>query len=257
MNQLAVSKPKNWGQVLGGKRTYQLHKEIFDKGRLKAIRLAKERAGTDKPSDTSIPLSEELCEFLGAFIGDGFTNKYGRHYQTQIIGDPILDFHYYHFVLKPLIIKLFNYKPYIYKNGRGLKFSLGSKRIFEILTRRFNFPKGVKCYTVKIPEEIMNSEDRFIRATLIGMFNTDGGVGFDKRKIYKKPYIRINYTSASIDLIDQLKDLLSRFSINYTYYFQDDITQMIQINGEANVKDFIKKIGFTNKRHLDKIQYLL
>ena len=37
----------------------------------------------------------------------------------------------------------------------------------------------------------------------------------------------------------------------------DTIAYQIQINGEKNVKLFLKKIGFSNKRHLNKVSHLL
>ena len=60
-----------------------------------------------------MPLSEELCEFVGAVIGDGFTNVYGHLYQTQITGDKVLDFKYYFDRLKPICEKIFNITPKI------------------------------------------------------------------------------------------------------------------------------------------------
>jgi len=42
----------------------------------------------DKHSfDINLGLSTKLCEFVGAFIGDGFTRQYHNHYLTQFTGD--------------------------------------------------------------------------------------------------------------------------------------------------------------------------
>ena len=49
----------------------------------------------------NMPLSEELCEFLGCFIGDGFTNKYNRTGQTQFAGDSRFDQQYYKEIIIP------------------------------------------------------------------------------------------------------------------------------------------------------------
>jgi hypothetical protein len=87
------------------------------------------------------------------------------------------------------------------------------------------------------------------------MFNTDGGVGLDKRTIYKKPYIRVNYTSASPKLIEQLHTLLLNFHIPHSVNKRDN-AQSVQINGEKNVKRFLKNIGFSNPRSLNKVLYL-
>ena len=72
-------KPVNWGASLGGKITWKKHPEIFERGR---VALRKKIRRVSPSFDLNQPLSEELCEFLGSFSGDGFTNKYGSHYQT-------------------------------------------------------------------------------------------------------------------------------------------------------------------------------
>ena len=95
-----------------------------------------------------------------------------------------------------------------------------------------------------------------IGAVLRGMFDTDGGIGLDKRKTYKKPYIRINYTSVSEVLIKQISDILFKINLLHSIHKRGNAF-MIQINGEKNVKKFISEIGFSNSRHLKKVRYLV
>ena len=154
-------------------------------------------------------------------------------------------------------MKLFNISPKITVIASGMYVNLYSKRVFELLTKRFNIPAGIKCYTVEIPKEILNSSQIMINYTLRGMFNADGGVGFDKRHSYKKPYVRINYTSTSHRLISQIHDILQKYKISHSIHGKKDCkAKQIQINGEKNVKLFIKKIGFSNPRQLKKLEYL-
>lgn len=244
---------ENWGQIKGGKLTYSKHKNLFDLGRKKPKKFKKDLVKYN--FDIEMSLSEELCEFIGVVIGDGFTNKYENHYQTQITGDSKLDKDYYENTLKPICEKLFNNSPKIIFKDNTIRLNLYSKRLFEILTKRFLIPKGKKCYTVKIPLELINSEEKFLNSTLRGMFNTDGGIGFDKRKTYKKPYIRVNYTSASKELINQVHEILLKYLVKHSVH-QRGNTWMIQINGVKNVKLFLSKIGFSNNRHLNKLKDL-
>lgn len=242
-------KNKNWGQIIGGKKAYKINKKSFAEGRKQGGYRVKYEF------NICMPLSEELCEFIGVIIGDGFTNKYGTMYETQIVGDKNLDKEYYFNKLSKICQSLFNIKPNIAIKEDGIRLTLYSKRVFELLTKRFKIPKGVKSYTVEIPLEIQNSESKFLKATVRGMFDTDGGVGFDKRKRYKKPYVRINYTSASKILIQQLSSFLKQENIPHSIHPNRN-SQIIQINGEQNVKGFIHKIGFSNQRHIKKIAYL-
>ena len=255
-NNKVGEKESNWGQIIGGKKAYKINKDKFDEGRKKGSRASKDSVKYN--FDVNLPLSKGLCEFIGAIIGDGFTNKYKNFYQTQITGDKKLDLEYYQKVLKPICEDLFKITPKITEKDNVIRLNIYSKRLFEMLTKRFKIPAGKKCYSVVIPEEILKSEEKFINSTLRGMFDTDGGIGLDKRKAYKKPYIRVNYTSASHDLIEQIHNILESYSINHSVHKKNDApAQQIQINGEKNVRLFLRKIGFSNERHLNKVKHLL
>ncbi len=253
-----LKKEANWGQKIGGLKAYNINKEAFQEGRKSGSKFRK-NFGVKYDFNINMPLSEELCEFLGVIIGDGCTNKYGHMYQTQIAGDNILDKEY-HNNLSQISRNLFGINPRMVSRPKGLYLNIYSKRVFELLTERFKIPKGVKCYTVKIPTEIFEAPEEMLNFVLRGMFNADGGVGVDRRKAYKKPYIRVNYTSISEGLIDQVHSILERYNISHSVHSQinpNGKIQQIQINGERNVKIFLKKIGFSNPRHLKKVSHLL
>jgi len=252
-SEFIEKKDNNWGRILGGKVAYKINKEKFNQGRKKGALNRKDAVKYD--FNINLPLSQELCEFIGVIIGDGFTNKYGSRYQTQITGDKNLDRDYYFKNLKSLCESLFKIIPKIDIREDSIRLNIYSKRLFEMLTQRFKIPAGIKCYSVEIPSEILMAGSPFLNSTLKGMFNTDGGVGLDRRKTYKKPYIRINYTSASPKLIEQLHIFLLNFNIPHSINKRNN-TQLVQINGEENVKRFIKYIGFSNPRSLNKISYL-
>src|SRR3989344_5290622 len=65
---------------------------------------------------------------------------------------------YYYNKLSPICKSLFNINPKISFRDNAIRLDIHSKRLFEMLTERFFIPKGVKCYSVKIPIEIINSE---------------------------------------------------------------------------------------------------
>jgi hypothetical protein len=250
-------KDSNWGQIVGGRKAYLINKKAFELGRKKGNKFRSEFPKYN--FNTNMELSEELCEFIGAVIGDGFTNKYNSAYQTEITGDKNLDKEYYEKILSLICERRFNIKPIIKKLHNKITLTIYSKRLYELLVNRFSIPAGVKSYTVKIPQEILRSRDIFLKATLRGMFNTDGGVGFDRRKAYKKPYVRINYVSASKELINQIHNSLNSLSIAHTIHLNQNEhpAGVIQINGEKNVKNYLRKIGFSNPRHLSKVSHLV
>ena len=93
-----------------------------------------------------------------------------------------------------------------------------------------------------------------MNATIRGIFDTDGCVFLDKRKAYKKPYPRVTLQSASIDLINQLEDYLSKdFNLYVNKSNRDGYRNYIEIYGHKQLERFLKQIGFSNKRHLNRL----
>lgn len=236
---------KNWARSKGGKTTYAKHSYIFEKGRM----LAKNRSKYAFPSDT--PLDEGLSELIGAFIGDGFTNKYGGAYQIQFTGHAVLDKEYYLKTIIPIIKKISsNFDPRLVLKDNTLRLNIYSKELFLILTKRFGFQPGKKAYTVIIPQEIAASANqKIINSCIRGIFDTDGCVFFDKRKSYYTPYIRIALHMSSKELLKQICDILKKQNIIVTVT-KDYLS--LQINGNENCNRFINTIGFHNNRHLSK-----
>lgn len=253
--QNIIFKDKNWGMIKGGISTYKKHKHIFEKGRATAIKKFKHHSKYQFRFD--MPLTPELCELIGAFIGDGFTNKYGNMYMTQFAGHSILDNEYFVKTLIPIVKMLSpNSNPILSKKDNTLRLTIYSKEFYNLLIERFKFTAGKKAYTVTIPEEIINLKNpNMVNLCVRGIYDTDGCIFYDKRKIYKNMYIRINLSSVSSVLVKQICNILKELNLNpriTTNYNK----HVIQINGVENCKKFIGKIGFSNKRHLDKIKVL-
>ena len=242
----------------GGKKAYILNREKFTEGRIKGLKSI-ERLGTRiKTFDfRNFKLYPEICEFIGAFIGDGFFNCYkNKIYQIEFSGDRRYDYNYYLKTIIPLIKKeIPGLNPHIIfpKNKNTLKIRFFSKELFCFLKQEFNFKPGVKTYTVVIPDRIISAGEEYIRKTIRGIFDTDGCIFLDKRKIYKKPYSRIVLQTVSKPLYDQLKEILSRkFSIRHGKNANRNI-YYIEVYGFDNLKKWMSEIGFSNERHLNRL----
>jgi hypothetical protein len=73
---------------------------------------------------TVIKIGPELCEFVGAIIGNGNLWTDGSRYRVELTGDPKFDFEYFNF-LAGLSASLFNKKPYDLRvHERGLRWRL-------------------------------------------------------------------------------------------------------------------------------------
>lgn len=244
---------KNWGARKGGIATAGLHPEIFAEGRAKLAANLKRLAL--KNCYLGLPLTKELCELIGAYIGDGSNGKYGRHYDFQIAGHKVLDKEYLEYLSRTLkyLFAGIKVRSWVSKDCEGRRLIVNSRHIFELLTKRFGFPAGPKSHTVRIPDEILNEGDEFVFPTIRGIFDTDGCVFFDKRSAYLKPYPRITITLASFPLHSQLKEILSKHFPLYTYFRKSRNCYYLEIYGSKNLGKWMKLIGFSNKKHLNKI----
>jgi len=250
---------ENFGQIIGGKRAYAINFEKFKEGREKGLRklktLKREHFQEDKIKIKEICLDKNICELIGAFIGDGFFNCYkNKLYHIEFSGDSRYDIPYYNERIIPIIRSIVhNIQPHIYKvKGRNcIRVVFYSKNLYSFFKERVGFNPGRKTYDISITNEILNSE--FINSTIRGIFDTDGGVFLDKRKRYKKPYPRIIFQTVSKPLYTQLFDLLSKDFKLYTRFNNKRNIYVIEIYGHKQLKKWMSKIGFSNKRHLDKI----
>lgn len=246
---------KNWGQIKGGKIAYELNYEKFEEGRKKGAKVSKIMKKKFFSFD-HIQLSNEICEFIGAFIGDGFFNCYNNKlYQVEFSGNSILDLNYYTNTIIPIIKNIFpNINPRIYKVKckNAIRVVFYSKELFCYLKDVFGFVPGKKAHTVKIPKIILDNE-LLIYPTIRGIFDTDGGVFFDKRKNYMKPYPRIIFSTISKKLYEQLLYYLSKEFQLYLRYDKNRKVYVIELYGHRQFKKWMSLIGFSNKRHLDKI----
>ena|GEM_PF-1445742 len=213
-----------------------------------------------------LPLSEELCAFVGAIIGDGCIDGYltkggkSKHH-VFITGDANFDRHYLSFYLSSIAKSVFDAKPHLYfrKKQRAMSLTFYDKNIFDCLTKRFGFVAGNKTFTVKIPEEILAAEEELAFATIRGIFDTDGCVFFDNRKIYRKTYGRIILKTVSTPLYEQLNEFLGKYFSLYsaTKKWNGKRIYEITIYGNKQIEKWMRLIGFSNDRHLFKIRKLL
>lgn len=252
--------PDNFGQIKGGKKAYSINFKKFEEGRKKGlVSLSKSRRKKFREIKRfifNIKISPEICEFVGAFIGDGFFNCYNNKlYQVEFAGDSRFDLNYYEEKIIPIVKRIIpNIKPHIYKvkNKNSIRIVFYSKELFCFLRDSFGFIPGRKAHTIKIPSEILKSKE-LLNATIRGIFDTDGGIFLDRRKGYKQPYPRIIFQTVSEDLYYQLLNYLSEDFKIYSRYNEKRNIYVIEIYGHSQLKKWMSIIGFSNKRHLNKI----
>lgn len=202
-----------------------------------------------------ILLNEEICEFIGAFIGDGYFGNYGKR-KTQFLvgfaGDKRLDEVYLRDYLLPLIKRNFTFtNPRLrYRTDEEtLMLRMYSKQLFDFLLT-LGFKPGPKTKTVTIPDIIITNE-KFFSATIRGIFDTDGSLYFDRRKAYPVPYPRLELHLHNPPLLKIVHTYLCQKGIGAKI---NTLNGRVQVNGVKNINIFLEKIGLSNERHLAKVR---
>jgi len=249
--------PNNHGQIIGGKIAYKKNIKYFDNGRKKGIISLRNKMKIEDISFKNLNLTPEICELIGAFIGDGMFNVYkNKLYQIEFACDKRYDLNYYNEIIIPATKEIQNnLLPHVYKSSKrenALRIVFYSKRFFLFLRDFCGFIPGKKAHTVTIPDFLFDNEN--LRNSIIrGIFDTDGGVFIDKRKKYKKPYPRIIFQTVSKSLFEQLSLILKKQFTLYTRFNEKRQIYIIEIYGINQLKHWMKVIGFSNQRHLRKL----
>ncbi len=198
-------------------------------------------------------LNREICELIGAFIGDGHFGRYGKKKNTYLVGfvgHKTLDAEYLT-KLAGTITKYFpesNPRVYCRNDENTIRVLVYSKEMYEFL-ENLGFNQKNKSKTAIIPESIL-ADKNLLRATIRGIFDTDGSVFFDKRKIFKVPYPRIDLHLNNEPLVRQVHESL--LSVGVPSKITTKSTK-VQINGKQGISQFMEEIGFSNQKHLAKI----
>lgn len=196
----------------------------------------------------------EVCEMIGAYVGDGYFVKTSGNSLLGFAGDSRYDEDYLLY-LKTICEKLFKKEFRIQrKTKKNEIYLLGqSKKIYQIMTG-FGFKQGRKTRTITIPRRFLKIRE-MKKAVLKGFFDTDGFVYIDKRKIYIRPYPRIGLTTTSPKLAEQLIQILKELGFNRLYIRIDrrNGATNIEIYGKDQINKWIKDVGTSNQRHLIKL----
>jgi intein/homing endonuclease len=198
----------------------------------------------------------ELAEIVGAFIGDGFTNVYNKKiFITEFTGHPKNDFKYYHEIIIPLMRYLFPAKPNVAFRSRSLRLRYNSRQIHIFLTKIIGLPAGVKSQTVTIPKIFLKNKTTS-KAVLRGIFDTDGCIFWNKRKIYKSYYPRLSITTKSKKLAYQLKQMLTKLGFKPCLLcdkWQNKNAFHIDVYGKKQMNKWVREIGFSNPHHIERL----
>lgn len=197
-----------------------------------------------------------LAEEFGIHIGDGSMNLYKNKGLTSIAIDP-RDKDYMNFI-KGLYKKLYNVDVKLRTWSRAYGFQLSSTELVEF-KNKFGLPLGKK-ENIKIPEWIKKNK-QFQKACLRGIFDTDGTLYIETK--YNKPYPRIQISSISEPLIEDIYSILIDFEFKVSKWKETFKNKnwkpryVIALRGYKQLQKWMKEIGSNNPKNLIKLKKLV
>jgi hypothetical protein len=222
----------------------------------------------DKKINLRLPeySNNELAEFMGIMTGDGYMNKYGKHFSLlEITGDSSLDKEYLTNHVSNLIANLFNLKPKVIyrKNQNTMVLRLMSKGLNNFLLE-IGFKNGKKGQ-IEIPRWILK-DYQYMKHFIGGLADTDGSLVLLNRKQKKYVYYpRVQVTSISENLINNIGNWLienelplcifiDKRTLTYKGITKTHEGYRFQISGRKNLDRWMDLVGFRNQRHLNKYE---
>ena len=198
-------------------------------------------------------MTKELAELVGMIFRDGCLSSYKKKYMIYICGHKQDDKEYHEITTKKLFLHLFGKEVSIQErkmeNTLFIRFS--DKKIFYMLNS-VGIPIGKKYDNLRVPDWIVSNPDLsvcFVR----GLADTDGSVVFSKQHRNIRYYPRIEITSKSRSFLEEVLSILvsngfyGSLSKKGPYY-------RLEIPGFKNLDMWLKLIGFSNPKHIRKIE---
>lgn len=192
--------------------------------------------------------SKDLAEFTGIVLGDGgITNS-----QVKITTNKIDDAHYVTFI-KTLAKKLFEVEPSVCprkKDVLALDIIISRKKLVEFCNKKLGLHIGNKLKQgLDIPKWIRKNPE-FEKACVRGLIDTDGSIFNECHNIKGKKYNykRLNFTSASPELIKSVFEILEKIGLSPKIRNN----RCVQIEDKKNIEKYFKIIGTSNLKHLNR-----
>tara|TARA_Y100000034_G_C6824905_1_gene371852 strand:- start:104 stop:1081 length:978 start_codon:yes stop_codon:yes gene_type:complete len=260
-NKLKIldKKENNWGNIKGGKKTYQIILEKYGKKEMKK-RQIKGGKNSNKKRDENflIDISNPLfLEFYGVLLGDGWIGRYTWKNTTinmvGISGHAKLDRQFLLYCKKN-IKTLFDRDAYFKEKPKynAIELQISHKQLLNTLNKKFGFPIGKKI-NLKISDVIYSLGYDKVRHTIRGIFDTDGSFYLDKTPV-RNPYPCISIQMKAPVLINQLYNILIKQDFRVVYR---ENKNMITLKGRKQLNKWMDEIGSSNPKHLNKINALV
>jgi hypothetical protein len=195
------------------------------------------------------------AELFGMHAGDGTLYKTNSNSIVWELRGGLDEKEYYVDFVSPLLVKMFGVEILPKHRSGGGKDSFGvqttNKAITSFLSR--DFPIGEKSSRVRIPQIILDGPNELKCAFLRGFFDTDGCIRFDKNHTNLYYYPKIELSSISEGMYQDLCRVLLMLKIGF-HTWKNGNSYRICVPGRKNLQKWCSLVSSNNPKHLNKIQ---
>tara|TARA_Y100000310_G_scaffold158082_1_gene157510 strand:+ start:236 stop:1240 length:1005 start_codon:yes stop_codon:yes gene_type:complete len=256
--EILDKKEDKWGQIKGGVNSFELTTKKYGIKEIKRMQALGGKRGAKTKNKLEerkfrVDIKDPLfLEFYGALIGDGWINSLNssNKWLIGICGHLSLDEDYIYYI-REIVKKMFSRSGCIVKrpDNNTLEFRFKHRVLVNYLHKDLGFPLGKKK-DLRINEKIMKKGFSRLRHVIRGIFDTDGTFYLQKRKFKNSsPCLAIHMNSPF--LINQIKETL--ISNGFKAHCSDN-GKMVRLAGYIQLNKWMKEIGSSNPKHLNKIK---
>jgi intein/homing endonuclease len=200
----------------------------------------------------------KAAELIGMHIGDGTLYRTNRGMVWELRGS-LDEKEYYDNNVVSLLMSIFlgDYRAKFRSGGKNGCYGVQtSRKELTSFLLRYDFKPGTKTYTVRIPDYVKYASKKIKFSFLRGIFDTDGCLRFDKNHTKRNYYPKIEFSSASVDLITDLSLLLTTLDFQ-NYIWKCEKGAKLCISGQNMLHKWMKEIRPKNPKHLNKYDKFL
>ena len=202
-------------------------------------------------------MNKRTAELIGMHLGDGTLYKTKNSIVWELRGG-LNEKEYYGKHVKNLLESLFEdltFKPKIRSGGKNGCFGIqtSNKSVTDFFLKQ-DIKPGRKTHTICIPKQIIKSNRNIQLSFIRGYFDTDGCLRFDKNKSELHKYPKIEFSSASKKMIQDLSKLLKELGFsNHTW--ADRTYSKLCVPGNKMLAKWFSEVSPKNTKHLNRFQF--
>ncbi len=219
-------------------------------GKLKAGAILSARFNKTKPCK-SFEHSEDSAELTGILLGDGnitaYVNGRAQVYQVSVASGMKNEEEYARNFVAPLLTKLSGIDCTILLRDNAVYSRINSKEFVKELGRHGLHPGNKIKNKLRIPGWIFE-KDRYLRACIRGLVDTDGSV---HRLSNKDPQLgRISFKNFNQFLLEDVRNALIKLGFHPSKF----IYRSIFLTRKAELVKYYKEIGSNNLYKLKRLE---